>query len=440
MKARALAAAVCLAVLGTFAFAGGAQEPAGGGTPAEKVTITFSTWEQEIHVKMWEKAINEILAREHPRISMKPMIIPWAEYNIKVPAMIAAGTPPDVMLMLYPFAKQYADIDAVAPLDPFLAKDETLKLSDFTETSVQGYSIDGEQIALPVINTAWLLYYNQDLFDKAGLSYPDESWSWEGKFLDAAKKLNQDVNGDGKTDIFGYTQNLWFNRCHNIILEYGGNYFSDDGTKCIMDQPESVTALSFLYDLLHKHKVMPTPDQLMGQSFQAFFSAERAATFMSGFFYFRAVMDNTKARWAVAPIPQGPKGRFQIEASNGISVVRSSQHQAEAWEVLKAFFHEDAVKAAMDFQYHTSYFKSVLQPGSELNRYFFEVTELDPKGAQFLLDTLKYSVALPPIANGGEVMRVQAEKLWQPMWQPGQNVPELARNTTIALDKVLSGQ
>jgi multiple sugar transport system substrate-binding protein len=367
------------------------------------------------------------------------MRIPWTEYNTKLPTLIAGGTAPDVMLMLYMMGHKYGELNAVMDLNEFIEKDPEFNAADYIESSLQTYDIDGKQVALPNISSAWLLYYNKDMFDSAGLSYPSSEWLWEGEFLDAAQKLTKDTNSDGKPDVFGYTQNLWFNRCHNILIEYGGNYFNEDASKCTMDKPESVKAIQFLYDLLHKHKVMPTPDQLMGQSFQAFFSGERAAMFMSGYFFFERVLNDTKANWGMSIIPSGPKGNFQIDASNGIAIVNGTKHPDEAWEVVKAFMSKEAVRASMDFQYHIGYHKEVLQDGSELSDYFYQATVLkDRKNASAIIDALRSALPIVPIPNGAEVMRVQADKLWQPMWNPGQNIPQLCRETTAALNDVIS--
>jgi ABC-type glycerol-3-phosphate transport system substrate-binding protein len=190
--------------------------------------------------------------------------------------------------------------------------------------------------------------------------------------------------------------------------------------------------------MIHKHNVMPTPDQLMGQSFQAFFSGGRAAMFMSGYFYFDAVLSSTEADWGISIIPSGPAGNIQIDAANGISIVKGTEHPDEAWEVIKAFLSKDAIKASMDQQYHIGYNKEVLQEGSDLNNYFYEATVLDRGDAGAIVDALQSAVPFTNVANGGEVMRIQADKLWQPMWNADQNVRQLCDETSAALDKVLN--
>jgi predicted metal-dependent TIM-barrel fold hydrolase len=111
-------------------------------------------------------------------------------------------------------------------------------------------------------------------------------------------------------------------------------------------------------------------------------------------------------------IPAGPKGNHQIDASNGIGIVNGTKHPDESWEIVKAFMSKDAIKTSMDFQYHIGYNKEVLEPGSELNDYFYQTTVLDRGDAKAIVDALASAVPMTPVANGGEVMRVQADKLF----------------------------
>ena len=51
------------------------------------------------------------------------------------------------------------------------------------------------------------MYYNKDMFDKYKLPYPDETWDWD-KYLEVAKKLTLDTNGDGQIDQWGTTLDM----------------------------------------------------------------------------------------------------------------------------------------------------------------------------------------------------------------------------------------
>ena len=66
-----------------------------------------------------------------------------------------------------------------------------------------------------------ILYYNKDLFDKAGVAYPTNDWTWND-MLAAAKKLTLDTNKDGKIDQWGFAVN-------NIVWVWAGFVWGNGG-------------------------------------------------------------------------------------------------------------------------------------------------------------------------------------------------------------------
>lgn len=99
------------------------------------------------------------------------------------------------------------------------------------------------------------LFINKKLFDDAGLPYPSGPWTWE-KFLPLAQKLTvRDERGKAKQ--FGFLMDWWL--WPQFVLQWGGQLYSDDGTRCTLDSPEAIAGVQFLHDLIYKYRVMPSP-------------------------------------------------------------------------------------------------------------------------------------------------------------------------------------
>ncbi|WP_309717505.1 sugar ABC transporter substrate-binding protein [Armatimonas sp.] len=99
------------------------------------------------------------------------------------------------------------------------------------------------------------LFINKKLFDKAGLPYPSGPWTWE-QFLPLAQKLTiRDARG--KPQQFGFLMDWW--TWPQFVIQWGGQVYSDDGTRCTLDSPEAIAGVQFLHDLIYKYKVMPSP-------------------------------------------------------------------------------------------------------------------------------------------------------------------------------------
>ena len=108
------------------------------------------------------------------------------------------------------------------------------------------------------------VFFNQRIFQKDSL--PDlyelqknKQWTWD-KMLEIAIKATRDTNGDGKIDQWGFGNGLWFVSAELDILLYsnGARFTKMENGKEIfaMDDPASIEALQFAYDLYNKYKVI----------------------------------------------------------------------------------------------------------------------------------------------------------------------------------------
>ncbi len=86
-------------------------------------------------------------------------------------------------------------------LSPLVADDKTLNPDDFYPAIWQSYRWDNGIWALPVSADPYVVLYNPDAFDKAGLTYPSEQWSVDN-LIDAARKLTtKDTDGKVKAGL-----------------------------------------------------------------------------------------------------------------------------------------------------------------------------------------------------------------------------------------------
>ncbi len=130
------------------------------------------------------------------------------------------------------------------------------------------YMYDGSNIGsgslycLPKDLSCFAFAYNKDLFDEAGLEYPDPEnpYTWE-EFADVCQKLTKDKDGDGEIDqwgvananAFGFTPYVYGN---------GGQFLNDDQTKVVIDENQNFKdAFQYYTDLTLKYKVTPTVEQ-----------------------------------------------------------------------------------------------------------------------------------------------------------------------------------
>ena len=104
---------------------------------------------------------------------------------------------------------------------------------------------EGRVYGFPTNVGANAIWVNKDLFDRRGVPYPKSPWTWKD-FVRTAQRLTiRDANGRAKQ--FGVLS-LW--GCwQQFVWQWGGAVYTKDGTRCVVDSPEAVAAIQFLYDL-----------------------------------------------------------------------------------------------------------------------------------------------------------------------------------------------
>ncbi|HIQ06199.1 MAG TPA: sugar ABC transporter substrate-binding protein [Anaerolineae bacterium] len=303
---------------------------------AELSVIFWGDEEQKKLVEGWIAEFNQ----DYPNIKVTPLHTPKGYWD-KVTAMMAAGTPPDLMYMGYPEMVRYASEGTLLALDDYLAKDPEMNMEMFFPALVKAFTYEGKIYGVPKDWNVQVLYYNKNLFDQAGLSYPDENWTWDN-VLEAAQKLTADTDGDGVTDQWGLVNDVGMNRIGAWIYANGGSILSEDRRQCTLTEPASVEALQFITDLMFKYKVAPSKKELGELSAKEMFASGRAAMKVSGGWRVIAFRDIKDFEWDIAPIPKSPRTgqRATVVDTVSWSIAKGTKYPDAAWELLKFFAGE----------------------------------------------------------------------------------------------------
>jgi len=116
------------------------------------------------------------------------------------------------------------------------------------------FVLDGRAYGFPTNVCANAIWFNKDIFEANGIPYPAGPWTWD-EFLKVAQKLT--VREGRRVKRFGLLNDWW--NWRQFVIQWGGEVYSRDGTRCILDSPEAIAGIQFLHDLMYKYKVMPTP-------------------------------------------------------------------------------------------------------------------------------------------------------------------------------------
>lgn len=137
---------------------------------------------------------------------------------------LKSGNMPDLFWVDTTHAQDCIDSGLLYPLDEYLEEDKSLQLEDYHSELLPAFQSGDKTYAIPKDSSVTALWYNKTLFDNLGLSYPDETWTWETLY-EYAQQLTNRHNG-----IYGIaigeedTTDGWF----NLVYAYGGSILSID--------------------------------------------------------------------------------------------------------------------------------------------------------------------------------------------------------------------
>ena len=161
----------------------------------EVVELTFTGWEASpLETEAVENGI-KIFEEEHPniKVSYTPGLS-GSDYTAKLLSSAAAGSLPDIMFMQSTDYRTFASKGIIMDItDKF---DQEFPLDGFIDSSRNIMDFDGKIYGVSSCTVMPIIYYNKDLFDAAGVEYPnaDPANAWTiDEFREVAKKLTSNV-------------------------------------------------------------------------------------------------------------------------------------------------------------------------------------------------------------------------------------------------------
>ncbi len=162
---------------------------------------------------------------------------------------VAAGDPPESVMLDPTPAVEFADREITASLSDFLDEDEDADRDDYVEAFTEMTKIDGEQHAIPMFGTTQLLYYRHDLFEEEGIS-PEKLETWEGLGEAAAQLAAREDVEYGWMPMWDHINLM------DIVYSRGGQVLSDDGTEVTLTEEEWVESWEALRQWIHEDEIM----------------------------------------------------------------------------------------------------------------------------------------------------------------------------------------
>ena len=306
--------------------------------------ISFMVFGDTAELAAYQTLVDAFSAK-YPDIHVELVHIPsQGDYRARLAADLTAGTPADVVLINYRRYAQFAQAGALQPLAPYLAKSQLIKESDFYPQAIEPFLWNGQLMCIPQNLSSLVIYYNKDMFQQAGLAFPQASWTWDD-FVQTAVALTRDTDGDGVTDQYGLGLEPSLIRLVPFVWQAGAeivdNRSSGSGqdedsmpTRLMLDTPEALKAVQFFVDLSLKYHVVPTAEEEAAEDSESRFINGRTAMFFNSRRGVPTYREIESFDWDVAGLPQDVKAASVLH-SDAYCLPSASKNKDAAWTFIE---------------------------------------------------------------------------------------------------------
>lgn len=385
-------------------------------TPPKEVTIEVLMMPlTDDYAKTLEPYIKDF-EQKNPGIKVELTVIPWKDSLQAQIIAFKGGAATDVIYTSPNRIIALEDAGAIAPLEGYA--DQAYKAKLKPGLLEAGYW-KGHLYGVPFTSYGRALYYNIDVFKKAGVDKPPTNWE---EFRDVAKK----VTGNGVYAFALDGADNWLSEYRVWLYQAGGRWLNDEGTKCVVNSPEGVEAFSFLVDLAVKDQVMyPGSGAAEIDTFQLFAAGTTAMWEQSN--YITKLKETTTINYGTANLPQYGKGHpaIGLAESEWLSVSSDSEYKDQAWKFLEYFSTDPYVQ--LHHNQDITFFPTIPIPDFPMD---------DPRLGPFIFDTsLPYApvVMHPKAREITDLIRGELNKAF--LGEIG--VKEALDNACTAVDQLL---
>jgi multiple sugar transport system substrate-binding protein len=370
-----------LAACGMGSQSSGTRAPA-----AQPVQLTWALFGSADELIAYDKVL-DVIHQRFPTLTFDKMPAPSNALNdffAKVAVLNGSGGPLDLFMSSPIWVPNLVGQGLWRPLDDLLKRDR-FPTNDYAPASLDAFNTKGMQYALMTNLNFAMINYNRALFDRAGVRYPVDTWTW-ADYLEVARQLASRLEsgtwalGPGNTDLNNTLPWIWMN---------GGRILDDeqDPKKSQMSQGNVAEAVQWRADWALRHRVAPVPGTVPGTLFASGQIAMNAGTLAD---HATLAAQAKDLPWDAASLPRGSAGLFDFVGGSGHGLASGGKHTDAAWEALKYLVTPNGLRPIMEARSGVP--THLGMAGSEYARL-----PAPPANRRAVVDTLTHLRVLPKV-------------------------------------------
>lgn len=297
--------------------------------------------QDEVTITIWslddanQPALN--LAREfdelEPGIKVEYREIQFDDVVSEAMRAFATGQAPDIIAVDNPEHALFAARGAFLDITDRVANSDVIDPANYFPGPLNSVTWDGKLYGVPKATNTIALYYNKDLYAKAGITEPPKTWD---ELVEVSRQLNDPANNvyglafSAKASEEGTFQFLpW--------AQMGGGGYDN------INAPGAVKALEVWKTIMDEKLASPdTPTRGQWDS-TGTFNSGNAAQVISGPWELNRMLEEAQFDWGVALLPTETDGGPRSSAMGDFNwaIFASTQHPDEAFKALEYFASQD---------------------------------------------------------------------------------------------------
>ncbi len=273
-----------------------------------------------------------VFKEKYPHIDVRYDDIASAEMRTKLLVLAAGGGIGDLAWNgTFVGSHELLAKGTFQPVEKYIKADK-FDTKPYLPPSLDAQKHNGQIHGLPFIGHYGCnaIYLHKDLFQRAGVELPpaDANWTTDQLVERSRRFISAGLQGFAPATGIQECGTAW-------LRTFGGELLSADGKKCLIDAPEGVAALTWMYETVYKHQIAESfanPRGLFEDSKMAMFQATLGAVAE----FQRANSKTKDFKWDVTVIPKGPSGkRGTMGTGTGYALTKQSKEPDASWEWTK---------------------------------------------------------------------------------------------------------
>lgn len=304
-------------------------------TDAEPVTLKWAIWDKET-TAYWQ-ALVDAYKEVAPNVTIEMVDLGSTDY-MTVLATELSGEGSDFDVVTIKDVPGYATLvqkNAILSLDDYIAADG-VDLSQYAGATDQ-VTVDGSLYELPFRNDFWVVFYNKDLFDAAGVDYPTNDMTFD-EYDALARAVTSTEFG---SQVYGAHYHTWRSDVQ-LFAVLDGQHTILDGEYDFMKPYYEMVLNQEADGVCRKYTDLKTE----GLHYSAAFSGGDVAMMNMGSWFIATLMTNIASgeydadlcgNWGIVKYPhaEGVEAGSTLGTITGLAVASASDTPDEAWDFVE---------------------------------------------------------------------------------------------------------